>query len=397
MKTSTKYIFLLLRLITILLALGLALSLESPRPQRLKMLLSLFILLIVSIHGKECKGIKSSKFYPLFFLVDILLLFIIESQSKFLLNYYMHFVYFILLFSTGIQLPRIKGTLINAITFVLSMVKFYKLLQIHFSPANLSLAIFSFFTALLSIIIINYAKHQAEEREKIKGLYEELRSYGSKLRELTIIEERNRIAMEIHDGVGHRMTGLIMALEMSKRLLHKDLTKVEELLQHATDTARQALTDLRKAVDALKEDFPPQMHAIHRIGEMVQHFELQTGLKIHLSINPSQIQLPRVVAEAAYRIIQEALTNTAKHSNATEIFIGIEVRKKTLFLEIRDNGTASEAFQEGNGLQGMRMRLGNLGGKISFFLTSGFHIKAEVPLSSSHADSKERGDYYAKN
>ncbi len=397
MKPYTKYIFVWIRFIVILSSLVLAIDLESPSPHRLKILLAFFMLLFASIHGKEYKKIRSSKFYPLFFILDVILLFLIESQSKFLLNYYMHFNYFILLLSAGIQLPRVKGTLINCITFLLSMVKFHALLQIHFSPANLSLTIFSFFTALLAIIIINYAKYEVEERKKTNLLYDELRNYSVKLKELTIVEERNRIAMEIHDAVGHRMTGLIMELEMSKRLLFKDPKKVEELLQHAVNTAREGLIDVRSAVDTLKEDLLPLYSSPNSFEALIHNFQLQTGLKIELSINPPKIQLPRTIAEALYRIIQEALTNTAKHSEATLVSIRIEAYTRNLLLEIMDNGTASGTFHEGNGLLGMRKRLNDLEGKIYFHTASGFHILAEIPLSTLLVDSPKRGEYYVKN
>jgi len=383
MNSFTRTLLHILRFFILLLCFLFALELENPSYHRFTLLSIFFSLLVLSIYLKELTWIHSSKFYAYTFLLDAALVFLMEYQSKFILNYYLHIFYFIIILTSGILLPKAKGTLINFIVFILSIYKYVMLLHYDFSSMNISLMVFNLLSFLLIILIIHYAKYQFEEKEKTNLLYEELKNYALRVKELTITEERTRIAMEIHDAIGHSMTGLIMELEMCKRIYNKDPKKVEELMIHATETARKGLVDVRRAVEALKHDENSHHQSpIQAYEEMIRQFHVQSGIKVYLYLSPEKMSVPASIAAVIYRIIQEALTNAGRHSCCSSIHITIKILHDKIILDMQDDGICSSNYTEGNGLKGMRKRMEEVGGRINFTCSNGFKISGEIPILS---------------
>ncbi|MFZ5969434.1 MAG: sensor histidine kinase [Bacillota bacterium] len=248
---------------------------------------------------------------------------------------------------------------------------------------NISLMAFNLLSFLLLILIIHYAKYQFEEKEKTNLLYQELKSYASRVKELTVAEERNRIAMEIHDAVGHGMTGLIMELEMCKRILPEDPTSAKEFIIRATETARKSLIDVRRAVDALKYDDRHLQSPIQSYQEMIHRFQAQSGIHVHLQLSPEKISVPAPIAAIIYRMIQEALTNAGRHSNCSEITITLSMLSNQIILDICDNGICNPNYKEGNGLKGIRRRMEEIQGQIRFSCSDGFRVHGVIPITPS--------------
>ncbi|WP_207727045.1 sensor histidine kinase [Anaerosolibacter carboniphilus] len=269
--------------------------------------------------------------------------------------------------------------MINIVIFLASMFKFIQILQINWNLSNVSLTIFTFFTSLLMILILNYGKYYSEEQQKSKELYRELKAYADQVRELTRTEERNHLAMEIHDSIGHTMTGLIMELEMCKRVIPQNQEQGIQLIQHALDTARKGFIEIRSSVDVLKAE--TSQSEKENWVEMIHRFRNQTGLNIHVSLDPEKIQLPASIASVVYRILQETLTNAARHSHCTTVNITIQKKKDSLYMKILDNGEACNPYVEGNGLKGMRKRVEGLNGSIAFSQTPGFCVEVCIPVN----------------
>lgn len=376
-ELSSKIYLIVLEIFSVLICFLFALNMENPRADRFYLFVLLFLTLLIGMSTKELNRIRKSRFYSYGFLVDAVILFILESSSKYLINYYLHIIYLVLIISCGVNVSKKKGAVVNSIIFFISAFKFLRLVQFNPTSTNISICIFNFFTFILTIIIIYYAKYQAEEKERIRVLYFELKCYSGKVRELTIAEERSRIAMEIHDTIGHHMTGLISELEMCKRLINKDNEGVERLLKDAALTARSGLVDIRRAVDALK----PDNFNIISIREMIKNYSIKSGLDINLSIGNENIYLSPAQTTVIYRIIQEALTNSTKHSNVTRVDIEIERSTESIGIHIGDNGSSKGEYIEGNGLKGIRTRINSLGGTVRFLCDNGFNIDLSIPCA----------------
>lgn len=107
-------------------------------------------------------------------------------------------------------------------------------------------------TTVLVILVITYSRYLQDERDKTARLYAELQRYAQQVRELSVTAERNRLAREIHDTVGHSLTGLVMELEMCRRVLDRDTAQVALMLEEIREHARNGLVNVRRVVDALR-------------------------------------------------------------------------------------------------------------------------------------------------
>jgi signal transduction histidine kinase len=221
------------------------------------------------------------------------------------------------------------------------------------------------------------ASQQAEEREELRQLNAELRATRALLAESTRIAERMRIARDLHDLVGHHLTALSLNLEVASHLTND--TAREHVLK-AQSTAKQLLADVREVVSELRQDDAIDLtQALRSLTEGVP------GLTVHLSVPPRfGVEDPRR-AQVLLRCAQEILTNTVRHAQARNLWLTFRhTGPDELCLEARDDGRGADGqgFRPGNGLRGMRERLAEFGGTVTFTGEpgSGFALTALLPL-----------------
>jgi signal transduction histidine kinase len=196
--------------------------------------------------------------------------------------------------------------------------------------------------------------------------------------------ERRRIAQELHDHLGQILTGLQFMLESTK--------------QQATGTQRSnleeiqdAVTDIIRQVREMSLNLRPSMlDDMGLVPTLLWHFDRytsQTGIRVNFQKNGISERFPLEIETAAYRIIQEALTNVARHAHVTDVLVGLVAQEKTLWVEILDKGkgfkVSSELERPSSGLSGMRERASLLGGYlvVESFMGQGTQIVAALPLS----------------
>ncbi|MEW6425108.1 MAG: sensor histidine kinase [Bacillota bacterium] len=361
-----------------------ALRLEAPARERLAVLALLFAVFTLWVHLKELGPIRCHRLYYLAFLADIALVYLIEQNSRFVINYYFHLIYFLLIISAQTDLPRKHGLAVSVLTFLVSMIKFAELLRINPGPANISLAIFSFFTGVLTIVILNYARYIREDKETIARLYDELKAYAGQVQELAVTAERNRIAREIHDSLGHSLTALIMELEIYQRTLARDPAQAQKMLEEIKAGARKGLAAVRQAVEALRPRELEEGSLPEALGELVREFASGTGVTIKLAKKNRIPPLPPLSGLALYRAAQEALTNAVRHGRAAQVDIILERTAAGVVLTVADNGQGAAEIRPGYGLAGMAERVEAAGGRVEFISEKGkgFTVKVEIPFSS---------------
>ena len=203
-------------IIFILLFLS-ALYFENAQQQRLILLFIIFILFLVGNIAKYY--IKTQNKLFILFLIDTALIYIIESNSRLLINYFFHSFYMIIFLEASLTLQLKKGIAIGIITVIISMIKYVYLIYYKFNLSNVSQMFFFLMVNILILIIAAFARKTKEEKEKKDILYRELldthkklKEYTDELNRLSVIEERTKIARDIHDTLGHNMTALIMQL-----------------------------------------------------------------------------------------------------------------------------------------------------------------------------------------
>ncbi|MDT8397720.1 MAG: histidine kinase [Pseudomonadales bacterium] len=217
------------------------------------------------------------------------------------------------------------------------------------------------------------AAREKELRQETVELNRELLATRELLAQSTRHSERLRISRNIHDLLGHQLTGLILKLEVASHITTgKGKKKVEQSLA----LAKLLLNDLRQAVSDLREsaflDFNQSMNKV--IASIPE-------LNIDLSIEEGLVIGNAETVETLVRCIQEALTNILRHANATQCSISLFRQKGEIVLQINDNGSVKCAISPGNGLNGMLERITALSGKLHWDNRQGsFFLEAMLPL-----------------
>ncbi|WP_308298753.1 sensor histidine kinase [Streptomyces sp. GESEQ-35] len=204
-------------------------------------------------------------------------------------------------------------------------------------------------------------------------------------------EERVRIARELHDVVAHTVTAMTVQAGVALETIDVRPDMARQAMRQVRDSGKDAVRELRATVGVLREgDGEPIEPApgIERLPEMVERFA-GGGISITLRQEGAPDGLPPVVALAAYRIVQEALTNVVKHSGARHAAVSVVRRDGTLAVEVVDDGSPSPPSPQGPtsgfGLVGMRERAAAAGGIIEFGAApgGGFRVRAELPAGES--------------
>jgi signal transduction histidine kinase len=179
-----------------------------------------------------------------------------------------------------------------------------------------------------------------------------------------VAEERNRLAREIHDSLGHYLTAMTMQLQAASKLVTKEPERAAESIAKAEQMARESLAEVRRSVAALRASPVDTVALGDAIGELVQNLH-DGGIATTFTLKGKSQSLPIQTKTALYRAAQEGLTNVRKHANASAVEIKLTYEPERVTLTIADNGTGQRGEEsEGFGLLGLRERVTLLGGSL---------------------------------
>ncbi len=403
MTSAKKLLYLLKFILSTALFCG-AVFFENAQQQRLILLVLIFAVYLASGFAR-CRISQDKLYFYLTFYLDIALIFMMEQNSRLLINYFFHSFYIIVLLEAALSLSLRRGIAVGAVAVVISLIKYGYLIYYKFNLASVSQMAFFLLVNVLILVIAGFAQHNREERQKKDVLYRELldahrqlKQYSDEVGRLSVVEERNRIARDIHDTIGHNMTALIMQLQMAEHLYKEDAARAAELLASALTTAKDSLSGIREVVETLRGDESVDKKGAIRL--LTAEFAEKTGTAIRLDIvegeaeeedgpaenpseDPSGVRNP-AADMALYRIVQEALTNAVRHGKATEISVDIRYLPKEIRFRIADNGTGAAEIKEGFGLKGIRERAEAFGGKVTIESGQGFSIEGVIYLEEKH-------------
>ena len=226
------------------------------------------------------------------------------------------------------------------------------------------------------------------------GMYREQRGIASEQRaSRAVAEERNRIARELHDVVGHSLSVMTVQASAVRRRLSPGQAVERQALETVETVGRQALAEMRRMVGVLRDsggdepasrEPPPGLGQLERLADRFR----AAGLPVSVSVTGDCRELAPGIDLTAYRIVQEGLTNTLRHaSNAHAAEVEIAFGDRSLELAVRDDGTSTVSArptEDGAGLLGMRERVAVYGGSIDARARpgGGFELLARLPLES---------------
>jgi signal transduction histidine kinase len=196
-----------------------------------------------------------------------------------------------------------------------------------------------------------------------------------------VAEEQARIARELHDVVAHALSVIVVQAAAADDVFEVEPRRAREPIRAIELAARAALGDLRRVLGIIQDgaEYEPQP-GLARLDSLVEQVRA-TGLEVSLEFEGAARPLPAAVDLSAYRIVQEALTNTLKHAGAEHATVRVRYGDE-LALEIRDDGTGGVEADPGSGLVGMRERVAMLGGRVDTGPRpdGGYLVSAQIPI-----------------
>jgi len=216
-------------------------------------------------------------------------------------------------------------------------------------------------------------------RYELETAKHHLLAASKEITHITEVKERNRIARQIHDNVGHRIAGVLIHMQAAQKLMHADTERAQSLFRQSVDGLSEAVTMLRETVHNLK---PQERLGVDYIKDIIDKF---TFCPVDFSWTGSVIELSAPHLELIATNIKEALTNTARYSRATKADIRLDVTEQYTRLYIKDNGVGCANIHEGLGLSGIKERVKDLGGIVSISSNDGFMIVCVIPREEGRA------------
>lgn len=214
----------------------------------------------------------------------------------------------------------------------------------------------------------------------------QLQEYARRSEQSAKIKERNRLAREIHDIVGHSLMGIDLGLKACLEVFTRDPERVRSQLEKISTLARCGVEDMRRSVHQLKVDPDEGRNFVSSLEALVAGIQECTGSTVTLAIAGLPYPLPPLAEEALYRAAQESLTNAIRHGEAGRVGLEIQFRAGSVHLTVRDDGKGCVSITEGFGLQQMRERCEALGGGVQFrALDQGFLVALSIPTQTGTA------------
>jgi signal transduction histidine kinase len=241
---------------------------------------------------------------------------------------------------------------------------------------------------LLATRLSNSLTALKSANERLKNRNEELSKrldagseYENQVRYLSQLEERNSLAQKIHDKVGHTLAGSIIQLEAAGMILDRDREKATGMIRTVTENLKEGMESIRSTLRSIKP--APEQLGINRLKVLLDEFSMNHAMKTVLTFNGSLDSISHTHWKIIMDNTKEALTNALKYSSASMITVRLEVMKKLIKAEVRDNGRGALSFLKGMGLTGMEERTENAGGKLILDGSNGFSVITLLPAGGT--------------
>lgn len=247
----------------------------------------------------------------------------------------------------------------------------------------------TFLAGLIFILVFSQSAVSEEEaRREVERLVGELQEANQQLRiyavqaeELAMTKERNRLAREIHDGLGHYLTTVHMEIQAARAVMERDQAQAKKMLEHAQTLTQDALIDVRNSVSALRLAPDENLSLPERVEKLLGNCG-SLGMEASLKVLGKPRQLPGPVLLTLYRAAQEAINNVCKHAQASQVWVSLDYQDpQRVCLMVQDNGVGTDHPEGGFGLLGLKERVNLLNGEMTIHTAKdqGFRLEINVP------------------
>lgn len=228
---------------------------------------------------------------------------------------------------------------------------------------------------------------QARQAGEMAELNRRLESHQEEIRRMAALEERGRIAGDLHDVLAHSMTSIVVQAGAADEMLDRDPAHTRALLHRIEHAGRSGLTELRHLLRALDDERPGPASPLPRLDDVPGLVDTAraAGASVEIELHPGDAPLPDGLQVTVYRLVQEALTNVVRHAGPVGVRVRLERSGGDLVVEVISgpSGSAPQArTDDGRGLRGMAARVAMYGGEFRAGATAdgGFEVRARLPV-----------------
>lgn len=240
-----------------------------------------------------------------------------------------------------------------------------------------------FFILFLMIYIANEVQENERMTQELIMVHQvnhELENYAAVSEKIAEDKERKRLAREIHDTLGHALTGIAAGVDASIAMIDINPEATKKQLMVISKVVRQGIVDVRNSLNKLRPGALEQHGFKGAIENMIEEFTSVSDLTISLDYRLDKVDFENTKEDILFRVIQESVTNAVRHGDATHIDISLYIEDNSLYLKIQDNGQGCEEIHYGFGLKQMKERLGMINGKVAYDGHHGFLTIVTIPL-----------------
>jgi signal transduction histidine kinase len=318
----------------------------------------------------------------------IILSILLEIGTIVYIYYLFGGVCYLILFSTLIDIYMKLSNESKYLSFITAIALIYCLYSLDSFLWQIVIIIFF----IVFNLFLMEVKRELNMRVNTETLYDELRrknyeleaarsrilEYSRQVEHIAQLEERNRISRELHDTIGHNLTGVLLQIDAALNIMEVDQDKAKELLNNVYKNMNSSIETVRKTVQKIR----PKTYKSREVNlkQLINDFKKNTGLEINFEICGNVYPLLPSIEITIYRNIQEALTNAVRHGYAKNIKIQISYSIGELVVLVIDDGIGVDKIKKGFGLNGMEERMELVGGSINFSSEKGFIIKMSIPI-----------------
>ena len=251
-----------------------------------------------------------------------------------------------------------------------------------------SLNIVVFMISLLFYILSAITeRHRIEEELRMASqANRELNSYLALSEKIAEDRERKRIAREIHDTLGHALTGISAGIDAVKVLVDIDTNRAKEQLNNVSVVVRDGIRDVRGSLNKMRPGALENNTLKEALIKIIREYEAISNLEIHLRYEWDNIDLDIAKEDIVFRVIQESITNSVRHGHAKTIWIELLEEEEAYVMTIQDDGIGFDELHYGYGLKQMQERLMIIGGNVRFENRDGFYTHIEIPKIGGRHD-----------
>lgn len=240
-----------------------------------------------------------------------------------------------------------------------------------------------FFILFLMIYIANEVQENERMTQELIMVHQvnhELENYAAVSEKIAEDKERKRLAREIHDTLGHALTGIAAGVDACIAMIDINPEATKKQLMVISKVVRQGIVDVRNSLNKLRPGALEQHGFKGAIENMIEEFTSVSDLTISLDYRLDKVYFENTKEDILFRVIQESVTNAVRHGDATHIDISLYIEDNSLYLKIQDNGQGCEEIHYGFGLKQMKERLGMINGKVAYDGHHGFLTIVTIPL-----------------